>query len=74
VVWVDEDNFNGGVSAIVGRHFDALGNPLSGDVNLTPLFTGVPIDTGGSQPVNATLLPDVGIAVAFVDHPLLPLT
>jgi hypothetical protein len=67
-VWLDHGNFPGAVTHVVGRHFDALGNPLSGDVDLSPTFTGFNVDTGGTQPVNATLLPSGGIAVAFVNE------
>jgi len=35
-VWVDHTNFSGGVDSIIARKFNSLGNPLTGDVNLTP--------------------------------------
>src|SRR5262245_61255854 len=35
-VWVDHDNFNGGLDTIVACKFDSLGNPLTGDV---PILT-----------------------------------
>src|SRR5262245_21945670 len=38
-VWVDHTNFNGGLDAIIARKFDTLGNPLTGEVNLTAGFS-----------------------------------
>src|SRR5262245_5561734 len=66
-VWADEGNF-GNNSAIIARKFDSLGNPLTGDVNLTAPFilavaaeaaaVGLPI-AGQSD----------GLAVAFTWSP-----
>src|SRR5262245_55655834 len=62
-VWVDHDNFNGGSDTIVARKFDSLGNPLTGDVNLSS-FAGFDLE----QPA-AVRLPIAGqadgLAVAF---------
>ena len=71
-VWVDRTNFSGGVDSIIARKFDSLGNPLTGQVNLTPQFTGFDL----TEPA-AVRLPIAGqadgLAVAFT-RILLPLT
>src|SRR5262249_8767849 len=65
-VWVDHDNFNGGFDSIIARKFDSLGNPITGEVNLTPLF-----EQNLSEPA-AVRLPIAGqadgLAVAFTSH------
>src|SRR5262249_1612981 len=40
-VWVDHDNFNGGFDSIIARKFDSLGNPLTGEINLTAALVNV---------------------------------
>src|SRR5262245_48212238 len=37
VVWRDDNNFHSGRPTIVARHFDTAGNPLTGDVPLSPV-------------------------------------
>jgi len=37
-VWVDLDNFNGGLDSIIARKFDSRGNPITGEVNLIADF------------------------------------
>src|SRR5262245_46086813 len=66
-VWVDHVNFSGGHDEINARAFDSLGNPLTGDVNLSPGFNVF----GADQPA-AVRLPIAGqsdgLAVAFVSE------
>jgi hypothetical protein len=74
VVWLDFSNYNGGLRTVVGRHFDALGNALTGEVNLTPGFSNNE-DVGALSSVNflsAARLPisgqPDGFVVAFVNE------
>jgi hypothetical protein len=36
---VDRDNYNGSLDTIIARKFDSLGNPLTGEVNITAVFS-----------------------------------
>src|SRR5262249_27965826 len=62
-VWVDATNFSGGFDSIIARKFDSLGNPLSNEVDLTPIIL-----FNRDQP-DAVRLPIAGaadgLAVAF---------
>src|SRR5262245_61047459 len=67
-VWVDDTNFNGGLDSIIARKFDSLGNPLTGEMLLTPN----PPFTGNLREPAAVRLPIAGqadgLAVAFTDE------
>src|SRR5262249_3725271 len=63
-VWVDRTNFLPGAD-IIGRKFDSLGNPLTGEVNLNPF----PVTATSDLEPAAVRLPIAGqgdgLAVAF---------
>jgi hypothetical protein len=66
-VWLDQDNFNGGVDTIVARSFNSLGNPVTGDVPL-PLGTFIR-DADDPQAVRLPIAGQGdGLAVAFESH------
>src|SRR5262245_7620615 len=67
VVWVDQQNFNLGNSAIVARRFDANGNPLNAnDVLLGDGFNNIGFELNGPAPVRLPIANQAdGLAVAF---------
>jgi hypothetical protein len=70
-IWRDSGNFNSGHSAIVGRHFDSLGNPVGGDVVLNPLNNAFGVPFNASQPATVALPiagQASGTATAFTDN------
>src|SRR5262249_40851514 len=64
-VWGDRLNFNQGHDTIIARKFDSLGNPLTGEVNLT----GIGFSSFDADQPAAVRLPIAGqadgLAVAF---------
>src|SRR5579863_3987013 len=70
-IWRDSGNFNSGHADIVGRHFDALGNPIGNDVSLLPLNNAFGVPFNASQPATVALPiagPASGTATAFTDN------
>ena len=70
-IWRDSGNFNSGHADIVGRHFDAFGNPLGSDVSLLPLNNAFGVPFNASQPATVALPISGqadGTATAFTDN------
>jgi len=70
-IWRDSGNFNSGHATIVGRAFNSLGNPTSGDVALNPLNNAFGVPFNASQPAATPLRiagQSDGLAVAFTDN------
>src|SRR5262245_2501927 len=65
-VWVDRDNFNGGIDTIIARNFDSNGNPLTGEVLVTPNI-GIDRDDPAVARLPIANQGD-GLAVAYTRH------
>jgi hypothetical protein len=58
-VWIDDTNFNGGLDTAIARKFDILGNPLTGQVVLSPTIAQDGFVEGSLNPA-AVRLPIAG--------------
>src|SRR5215475_2442931 len=54
-IWQDSGNFNSLHADIVGRHFDANGNPVGNDVSLLPLNNAFGVPFNALQPATVAL-------------------